>query len=415
MAIVSASGALEQSTEPFRERCDEFLDALAADARLLRVLHGQLDHTTLAFDGIELDVEAVLDLQGKRRALLIERTPDGDGPSALMANALLDERFDSSPAIVWLKDMDGRYLHANSRYEELLSTSEDQLIGRTDEELPAREVVDGPRLRRRIASPTEPLQLEYTIEPFEGRPALAVLRFAVLDRLGDPVAVCGVASPLRQAHVARAECARIVRMERWSRLDREAVTKEILDEWGVVGDAPPPEPSFIGAHDDDPERENLLAECQAAQAERDVAIDEARAKTSEIEQLKAALSETRSQTAELAQLRQQRDEASARAEKAERELASQRAEASKLREELAAARAAQEPAPVPAAAPSAPAVALSAPAPSAAPPSVPAPSAAPPRPQPSPAYSPPVPPAPSAARRGGLLKMFGSRRKPRGA
>ena len=38
--------------------------------------------------------------------------------------------------------------------------------------------------------------LEYIVEPFDDRPALTVMRFAVRDRTGEPVAVCGVAGPV---------------------------------------------------------------------------------------------------------------------------------------------------------------------------------------------------------------------------
>jgi hypothetical protein len=114
---------------------------------------------------------------------------------------------------VWLKDLDGRYLQINRRYAEVLATAAERLLGRTDEELPAAEVVDGPRLLGARSTSAEPLQLEYTIAAFHERPALAVLRFPVRDAQGDPVAICGVAAPLGEAHIARSECARLMRLE----------------------------------------------------------------------------------------------------------------------------------------------------------------------------------------------------------
>jgi predicted nucleic acid-binding Zn-ribbon protein len=134
---------------------------------------------------------------------------------------LYEQRFDESPALIWFKDLQGRYLQTNRRYTQVLETSEERLLGRTDRELPAREVVDGPRLLDGAGSASEPLQLEYTIAPFEGRPGLAVLRFPVRDLDGEPIAICGVGAPLGQAHVARAECARLMALERARREEPE--------------------------------------------------------------------------------------------------------------------------------------------------------------------------------------------------
>ena len=83
----------------------------------------------------------------------------------------------------------------------------------------------------------EPLQLEYFVGPYQGRDALVVLRFPVGDAKGVPTLVCGVAAPSSEANVARSEAARLLRIERWSRLDAESVRAEMLAEWGVLPDA----------------------------------------------------------------------------------------------------------------------------------------------------------------------------------
>jgi hypothetical protein len=133
-----------------------------------------------------------------------------------LVNPILVEPLDESPAIVYVKDLDGRYLRVNRRYTEQLGVTEAQLCGRTDSEVPAREAIDGPRLADGGLAADEPLQLEYTVGPFEGRPALAVWRFPVHGPSGEPVAVCGVAAPVPDAGLARDECARLMEIERSS-------------------------------------------------------------------------------------------------------------------------------------------------------------------------------------------------------
>jgi PAS domain S-box-containing protein len=117
------------------------------------------------------------------------------------ASLPLRERLAESPVIGWLKDMDGRYVYANRRYVEQLGASEDRLLGRTDAELPVREAIDGPRLRDGSPIADEPLQLEYRVPAWEGRPELVVMRFPVRDASGTVVGVCGVAGPISDRSV----------------------------------------------------------------------------------------------------------------------------------------------------------------------------------------------------------------------
>ena len=105
--------------------------------------------------------------------------------------------------MAYVKDADSRYLHVNQRYQEFFGIAADDVRGRRDEELEPHQTVDGPRLATGTISDNEPLQLEYTVAPFEGRPALAVWRFAVRGEDSNAVWVCGVAAPVAEAVLAR--------------------------------------------------------------------------------------------------------------------------------------------------------------------------------------------------------------------
>src|SRR5947209_4078272 len=101
-----------------------------------------------------------------------------------------------------------------------------------------QDSIEAPRLQARQMATEEPLELEYTVAAFDDRPAFAVLRFALRDRGGRPVAVCGVAAPVAEAHLARSECERLMRIERWSRLDDAAIREELLVEWDLTWAGP---------------------------------------------------------------------------------------------------------------------------------------------------------------------------------
>src|SRR5579885_2892470 len=216
LAVVGADHQIIRSTETFRRKCEDSAALRAPEVDL--VLTGKTDTAVLDLGDVSVAIEAVTDAAGRRQAML--SLPADDlitDPDAILA--ALREAAADSPAIVWAKDLEGRYLYVNARYEQYLETSEERLRGHTDADLPLVETVDGPRLRYIEDDLKEPLQLEYSVPPYEGRPAMAAFRFPLLDRAGQPIATCGVAAPSNEAHVAGDEAVRLMQLERWNRLD----------------------------------------------------------------------------------------------------------------------------------------------------------------------------------------------------
>ena len=310
LALLGEDGKLQRSTEPFRRWYEGKEDLCQQAPELKRVLGGEANAAVLRLDGIAVDIAAMADRSGGRHILLT--LPTEELPSLGDAGgALLDGALDESPALVWLKDLEGRYVRANARFTSLLGTSEDRLIGRTDAELPPTETVDGPRVHERGDDDDveEPLQLEYVVGPFQGRDALVALRFPVGDRQGVPTLVCGVAAPSSQADVARSEAARLLRVERWSRLDADSVLAELLAEWDLLPDArgravTPVAAPEVATGAGDAEHQAAVAEARAeratAIAERDSALntngqltDELRAARTRLAELERALQDAR--------------------------------------------------------------------------------------------------------------------------
>ena len=297
LALLGEDGRLEQSTEAFRRWYRDNEELCKQAPEFQRVIDGQANAAVLKLDGIAVDIAAVSDRGGARHVLLT--LPTEELPSLGDAGgALLDGALDESPAIVWLKDLEGRYVRANSRFTTFLGTTEERLLGRTDAELPPAETVDGPRLEDREGDVQEPLQLEYFVGPYQGRDALVVLRFPVGDAKGVPTLVCGVAAPSSEANVARSEAARLLRIERWSRLDAESVRAEMLAEWGVLPDArgraaPTTTSAEPAAAVPDREQQAAVAEARAeratAVAERDGALSANEGLAAQLEAAKGRL------------------------------------------------------------------------------------------------------------------------------
>jgi PAS domain-containing protein len=280
VALIAADGHIERCTDAFQQRHNSNSGLHKHSGQIARILNGDGDAVPVGWGDLTGKAEGVIDADGTRHVLLM-LTPDESSPGASKLNALLDVPLDETPAIVWLKDLDGRYLRVNSRYTAHVGATEEQICGRTDAELSPRESIDAPRLQRVGGPLNEPLQFEYIVPAFEKRPALTVLRFAVHNRDGDAIAACSVAATPANAHIARAETARLMMIERASWLDPDDLRDELLSEWGVrelasgVGDeqmptVPTEPPTATG-----PQRETTSSELAAAREHADRARAEA--------------------------------------------------------------------------------------------------------------------------------------------
>jgi PAS domain-containing protein len=243
VAELSEAGSVERATRAFVDRFDVRGGSLASCPHEVElIIAGQTDRLTVLLDGLEADLVAVVDGDGRRTAVLTIPTAR-DAADIEPVSPVLEEPLDESAAIVWLKDLDGRYLRVNGRYVEQLGTDAESVCGRTDAELTAAGSIEGLRLEQTDTAGREPLELEYRIDAFEERPAFAALRFALRDGDGQPTATCSVAAPLAEASLARSECERLMRVDRWGRLDAFAIRQELLDEWGLTladGSSGPP-------------------------------------------------------------------------------------------------------------------------------------------------------------------------------
>ncbi len=234
VAVLRGGGAVEHATRAFADWIEQHDDPLAKYSDELELIAaGETDRVAVQLAGLETELVPVIDADGRRMAV-ITIPAEGDAAEDEPVSPVLDEPLDESPAIVWLKDLEGRYLQVNRRYLEQLDVDAKSVRGRTDSELTPAGSMEGMRLEEEEAPGREPLDLEYLIGAFEERPAFVALRFALRDREGQPTATCSVAAPLAEASVARAECERLMRLDHWGRLDALAIRQELLDEWGLT-------------------------------------------------------------------------------------------------------------------------------------------------------------------------------------
>src|SRR5271166_4727186 len=333
VAVLGGAGSVERATRAFLDRFDVRDGSLArcpveADA----IAAGDADSLTAVLDGVEANLVAAVDPVGRRWVVLT--IPDaGDAADGDQVSPVLQEPLDESPAIIWLKDLDGRYIRVNRRYVDEIGTDAERVCGRTDHELTSMWSIEGMRLAQEdSAAGRELLELEYRIGAFEERPAFTVLRFALRNGEGQPTTTCSVAAPATEESVARSECERLMRIDRWGRFDVFAIRQELLEEWGLTladGSSGPPL-----------DRDDRVA---AALVERDEALATAARLEGELLSEREQLGSLRAESERAAQRADERDGAvaaeQARSGELEQSLGRAEARVSELEAELTAVRA----------------------------------------------------------------------------
>lgn len=119
----------------------------------------------------------------------------------------LQELMDNSPAVIYLKDLEGRYLMVNSGFEELFGISRGDVLGRSDHEFIADKAA-ADRFREhdlRVIECGEAKQIDEELY-VEGEPRWYVsVRFPLRDFSGKMHAVGGISTDITDRKLAETE------------------------------------------------------------------------------------------------------------------------------------------------------------------------------------------------------------------
>lgn len=122
---------------------------------------------------------------------------------AQQALALSEQRhqtmLDNAPAVVYLKDLDGRYLMVNKRYERLLNVDQQDVIGRQDTELfPIEQALVLQANDKQVRESGAALQVEEQVHQDDGIHTYLSIKFPVRDVQGEIYAVCGISTDITE-------------------------------------------------------------------------------------------------------------------------------------------------------------------------------------------------------------------------
>jgi len=141
-----------------------------------------------------------------------------------------------TPAVVCVKDREGRYVYVNPRFTELFGVRNADIGGKTDFDLFPRDFADALRENdRRVLAGRTPIQVEETFPQDGGSHIYLSTRFPIYDDEGVPTALCGISIDISEIKRAEDQLRRLSdSIIAGQEKERAAVARELHDEFGQV-------------------------------------------------------------------------------------------------------------------------------------------------------------------------------------
>jgi PAS domain S-box-containing protein len=111
----------------------------------------------------------------------------------------LRDILDNSTTVVFVKDLQGRYLLVNRRYEELFHVGREAVVGKTDHDIfPEQFAKAFQEADRRALESGGPIEAEEEVPQDDGVHSYISIKFPLSGPDGKPYAVCGVATDITE-------------------------------------------------------------------------------------------------------------------------------------------------------------------------------------------------------------------------
>jgi len=107
--------------------------------------------------------------------------------------------LDNSPSVIFFKDVQGRYLDVNPRFEQFFGLHRDQIIGRTDSEIfPAEQAANFRANDLRVIESGTPLEFEEVAQYTDGPHLSIVSKFPLREENGKVSVICGIVTDITE-------------------------------------------------------------------------------------------------------------------------------------------------------------------------------------------------------------------------
>ncbi|WP_437852410.1 response regulator [Sorangium sp. So ce363] len=194
----------------------------AKNAQLLRA-HQELEQRVR---------ERTAELASSNAALKAENAERRRAEVALRESQhLLQAIIDNSTAVIYVKDLEGRFLMVNRRYEELFHVTARSIAGKTDYDLFPAERADAFRaFDKRVAAVGGPLEMEEIVPQDDGLHTYISIKCPLFDESGRSYAVCGISTDISDRKRTEAEREMLLSREQAARAELER-TGRLKDEF----------------------------------------------------------------------------------------------------------------------------------------------------------------------------------------
>jgi PAS domain S-box-containing protein len=111
----------------------------------------------------------------------------------------LQKIMDSASAVIFAKDLEGKYIFINTLFEKLFHITRTEIIGKTDFDIFSKNVADAFRIADLQALQAgKPIEAEETVPQDDGIHYYISLKFPLYDNNKKPYAVCGMATDITE-------------------------------------------------------------------------------------------------------------------------------------------------------------------------------------------------------------------------
>ncbi|HEY4359863.1 MAG TPA: PAS domain S-box protein [Bryobacteraceae bacterium] len=149
----------------------------------------------------------------QRRQKLIETLRDSE-QAMRDSQQLLQAVINNSTAVIYVKELTGRYVLVNREYEELFRVTQAQMVERTDYDMVPRERADALRaIDQSVAASGQPVETEEPVQAQDRLRTYLSIKFPIFDATGRAHAVGGILTDIterKRAEASRALLASIV-------------------------------------------------------------------------------------------------------------------------------------------------------------------------------------------------------------
>ncbi len=111
----------------------------------------------------------------------------------------LQSILDATTAVIYVKDVEGRYFTINRHFERLFGISRDQVVGQTDYEIFPADVADAFRANdQKVIEAEKAMEFEEIAPHDDGPHTYISLKFPLRDSAGTLYAVCGISTDITE-------------------------------------------------------------------------------------------------------------------------------------------------------------------------------------------------------------------------